>query len=958
MSPLWSHSRKGAVFMRKWSHFCGLGSAFLFAFGYAYASASDLPPSKPLKVPVIKYEDYKLANGLEVLTYENHRLPLVAVDLWYHVGPINERAGRTGFAHLFEHMMFEGSEHVGEKAHIKYLEGAGATDINGTTDFDRTNYFETLPSNQLELGLWLESDRMGFLLETLDRAKLTNQRDVVRNELRQDEGAPYDLADEQIYHQLFPKGHPYYAAVIGSHADVEAARLNDVRDFFQHYYTPNNASIAIAGDFDPAQLKALLERYFGPIPAGPPVDPINVVTPPITTERRVTITDTVQLPRISLAWLTPPFFQPGDADTDIFVSILGGGKSSRLYRKLVYEQQIAQSVNCENNSLKLTSVTQCDVTARPGVKPERLEAAIDKEITALRTDGPTQAEVDQARNGILTRKISGLQRLGGFGGVADMLDRYNQYTGDPGYLPKDVARFQAATVASVKRIGEQDFAQNQRVVVITVPGKKVTEDVPRSPDDTDANVKIVNPYKPEFEAQQDWRKAPPAPGKQPELSLPVPTTFALANGTKVYLLEDHSLPVFSARLVDLAGSASNPTRQPGLAAFTARMLTEGTERRSSTLLADDVASIGATLNSTTSMDASGTAIDVLSNNTDAALDLLSDVALHPAFKPDEVDRIRAQRLTSILQEGDQPFSAALRVGARVLFGDYPYGYLDIGTTASVKAITRDQLAKFWADHYAPANAALVLAGDINEAEARKLGEQYFGVWSATGTTPNAPLPPMPSPPARKVVIVDKPGAPQTALLAFGEGVPRSTPEYAAIDVMNSVLGGLFSSRINMNLREKNGYTYGAFSGFVYYRDGGAFYSGAEVRTDVTAPSAKELFGELNRMRTDPPTSAELKLAEDSELHSLPGQFETVDETARLVADVFIYNLPTNYYQSLPSQYLKLTPYEVEKTAIEYIHPENLTVVAVGDRAKIESGLQQLNLGPIEIRNESGDPVKK
>ncbi len=948
--------------MRKLSRLCeflpAFGLAFLFALGCTCAHASDLPPSKPLNIPVIKYEKYKLANGLEVLTYENHRLPLVAVDLWYHVGPVNEKAGRTGFAHLFEHMMFEGSEHVGEKAHFKYLEGAGATDINGTTDFDRTNYFETLPSNQLELGLWLESDRMGFLLETLDRAKLTNQRDVVRNELRQDEGSPYNLAEEQIYHQLFPKDHPYHADVIGSHADVEAARLNDVRDFFQHYYTPNNASIAIAGDFDPVQLKALLEKYFGPIPAGPPVDPVHVTTPPITSERSVTITDTVQLPRVTLAWLTPPYFDAGDPDTDIFVTILGGGKSSRLYRKLVYEQQIAQSVNCGNNTLKLTSIAECDVTARPNVQPETLKAAIDKEIEALRTDGPTQAEVDQARNGILTSRISGLQRLGGFGGVADMLDLYNQYTGDPGYLPKDIARYQAVTVSSVKTIGEQKFGNNQRVVVITVPGKKVTEEVPRSPEDTDASVKIVNPYKPDFEAQQDWRKTAPAPGKQPALSLPVPTTFALANGTKVYLLEDHSLPVFSARLVDLAGSAANPTDHPGLAAFTARMLTEGTDKRSSTVIANDVASIGASLTSGAGMDTSAAAIDALSNNVDAALDLLSDVTLHPAFKPEEVERIRAQRLTSILQEGDQPFSAALRVGFKVLFGDYPYGYRDIGTTASVKTITREQLAKFWSDHYAPANAALVLAGDINEAEARKLGEQYFGSWSATGATPSAPLPPMPQAPARKIVIVDKPGAPQTALLAFGQGVPRSTPEYAAIDVMNSVLGGLFSSRINMNLREKNGYTYGALSRFSFYRDGGVFFSGAQVRTDVTAPAARELFIELNRMRTDPPTPAELKLAEDSELHSLPGQFETVDESASLIGQIFAYNLPANYYQTLPSQYLQLTPDAVEKTAIEYVHPENLIVVAVGDRAKIESGLQQLNLGPIEIRNESGDLVKK
>src|SRR5271163_3213260 len=300
--------------MRKLSPVFVVATGVLFALGCQLALASDLPASKPLKVPVIKYEKYKLANGLEVLTYENHRLPLVAVDLWYHVGPINEKAGRTGFAHLFVHMMFEGSEHVGEKAHIKYLEGAGATDINGTTDFDRTNYFETLPSNQLELGLWLESDRMGFLLEGLDRTKLTNQRDVVRNERRQGEGTPYALADEQAYHMLFPQDHPYYASVIGSHADIEAARINDIRDFHQHFYTASNA---IAGDFDAAKLKALLTKYFGPIPQGPPVEPVTVKTPPITAQKRATVTDTVQLPRLSVAWLTPAVFTPGDAETDL-----------------------------------------------------------------------------------------------------------------------------------------------------------------------------------------------------------------------------------------------------------------------------------------------------------------------------------------------------------------------------------------------------------------------------------------------------------------------------------------------------------------------------------------------------------------------------------------------------------------------------------------------------------------
>jgi zinc protease len=835
------------------------------------ARAAELPPPKPLVVPVLPYEKYTLPNGLEVILYENHKLPLVAVDLWYHVGPVNEKPGRTGFAHLFEHMMFEGSEHVGEKAHIKYLEGAGATDINGTTSYDRTNYFETVPSNQLELALWLESDRMGFLLETLDRAKVTNQRDVVRNERRQGEGTPYDLADEAVGHLLFPKTHPYYGNVIGSHADIESARLNDVRDFFQHYYIPNNASVAIAGDFDRAKVKALVAKYFGPIPRGPAVEKPAVVTPPIESERRATVTDTVQLPRVSIGWLTPQAFKPGDADADFFMTVLGGGKTSRLYRKLVYEQQIAQTVKCENESLTLTSMAECDVTARPGVKPEDLEAAIDKEIALLREKGPTQAELDGARTEYLTEKITGLQRLGGFGGVADMMDRYNQYLGDPGYLPKDIARYQAVTTASVRAIGQKEFGQNQRVVVYAVPGKKVLEDVPRSPEDTDAHVKVTPPYSPQFETAQNWRKDVPKPGPAPELHLPAPKTFALKNGLKVYLVEEHTLPVISASLVDLAGSEENPADKPGLAAFAARMLSEGTNTRSSVELADDAESIGAQLMTNATMDKAGATIGVLSNNTDAAFVLLSDVSLHPAFKAEEVERVRKQRLVAIRQEADQPVATALRVGWKTLYGDSPYAYRDIGTTASVKTITGEELQQFWSEHYAPGNAALFLAGDVTEAEARRLAENNFGGWTAGGARP-AQIPQVSVAPSRKVVIVDKPGAPQTALFAFGLGLPRATPDYPAVNVMNSVLGGLFASRINMNLREKNGFTYGASSQFVFRRGAGPFLAGARVRTDVTGPAARELFVELNRMRTDPATEDELHLAKEYELRSLPGNF--------------------------------------------------------------------------------------
>jgi zinc protease len=935
---------------------CLAGAALALTTAAVAQPAPKLTPTKPLKVPALTYERYTLPNGLTVLLHEDHRLPLVAVDLWYHVGPVNEAKGRTGFAHLFEHMMFEGSEHVGEKAHFRYLEGAGATDINGTTDFDRTNYFETVPSNELELALWLESDRMGFLLEKLDREKLTNQRDVVRNERRQGENQPYELSDEQVYHQLFAPDHPYYGSVIGSHADIEAARLMDVRNFFRNYYTPNNANIAIAGDFDKAKLKQWVERYFGPIPKGPEPPPITVTTAPITSQKTATVTDTVQLPRVSYAWLMPSAFEPGDADAEMLMNILGGGKASRLYRKLVYEKQIAQSAQCALNSLRLGSVAQCDVIARPGVKPEDLQREIEVELHAIREQGPSQAELDGARNSHLTGLISGLQRLGGFGGVADRMDYYNYYTGDPGYLSKDVARFQRVSVASVRKLAQTDLVDAKSVVVTTVPGEKVTHDVPRSPADTDASVKVENPYPASFETAQDWRKGAPSPGPLPQVHLPVPKVFTLDNGLHVYLVEDHSLPVLNASVVTLAGGDANPANKPGLASFTSSMLTEGTRDRSATEIADAADHLGAQLKSQAVVDNSDLSIDALSNTTDATFELLSDMSEHPAFAEEEVDRVRKQQLTGILQEADEPIAATLRVAVKALYGDSPYGYPAIGTTASVKSIKREDLAGFWNAHYGPQSSALVLTGDMTEQEARAQADKYFGVWKSSAAAAVASVP-EPSAPERKLVLVDKPGSPQTVLLAFGLGVARSAPDYPSILIMNDVLGGLFSSRLNMNLREAHGYTYGAVSRFTFNRFGGPVFAGAQVRTDVTAPAAKELFAELDRITADPPTPAELKLAQDSQIRSVPGQFETAKGTSARIAQLFVFKLPDNYYASLPGQFAAVTPEQVKQAAIDHIHPKQMIVVAVGDRAKIEPGLKELNLGPIEYRNASGDPVQ-
>ena len=902
--------------------------------------------------PTISYQRLKLSNGLEVLLHEDHKLPIVSVDIWYHVGPMKERAGRTGFAHLFEHMMFEGSKHVGEKAHIKHLEQAGATDVNGTTDFDRTNYFETVPANQLETALWLESDRMGFLLDTLDRAKLTNQRDVVRNEKRQGEGRPYGIVDEEVFHELFPKTHPYYADVIGSHADVEAARLNDVREFFTQYYAPNNATMAIAGDFDPATIKALIEKYFGAIPMGPTVEVTPVATPAITAERRTVVTDTVQLPKVILAWLAPPAFSAGDADADIAAHVLGSGKSSRMYRELVYKQQIAQSADCNDDSLALASPFECEFIAKPGVTPEKLEAEAEKIIDEFAAKGPTAEEVEWARNKIETGIISGLQRLGGFGGVADELNYYNQYTGDPGYLPKDLARYDAVTPASVQKVAEATLGKDQRVVVYGIAGKKVLNDVPRSPEDTDASVKISPQHTPEFEAAQAWRATAPKPGPERALVLPKPTVFTLANGLTVYVVERHELPIVSAELLTLAGGAANPPNRPGLAGITAALLTEGTEKRSSEQIANEASLLGTDLSSFSGADSAGLAISLLSRHLTRGLELLADSAERPAFPAADLERLRTRRLTGLLQQQDNPAQLALRAGQLNLFGaDSPYAYDALGTADSLHAITRDDVAGFYAKNYGPRGSLLELTGDVSVAEAHKLAEEAFGKWSSSAAP--VALPPAPAVPERKILLIDKPGSPQTALLTFGVGIQRNSPDYPAVAVMNTMLGGLFSSRINMNLREEHGYTYGASSFFWYYRGTGPFIAFAQVRTDVTAPATEQLFKELDGIHTKPLTDAEMRLAKDSIIRSLPGNFESAYGVNAQLADLWLFGLPLDYYTRLPKQIEAVTPADAQAAAAKYIHPENLLVIEVGDKSKIENGLKDLKLGPVVDWSEKG-----
>jgi zinc protease len=905
-----------------------------------------------LTVPRLEFEKYRLKNGLEVILVEDHRLPLVAVNLWYHVGPANERPGLTGFAHLFEHMMFEGSRHVPEEGHFRLLEAAGASDINGTTDFDRTNYFETLPSNQLELALWLESDRMGFLLEKLDSAKLENQRDVVRNERRQSvEGTPYGLVQEELFHHLYPSDHPYYASVIGSHADIEAARLEDVREFFSLYYAPNNASLAVVGDIEKASAKELIEKYFGPIPAGPPVPPISVQTPPITSERRAVVTDRVELPRVYMAWITDPIFKPGDAECDLIARILGGGKSSRLYKRLVYEDRIAQDATAMQYSLALGSLFTIEATAKPGVQSEQLERVIDEELERFISEGPTPIELERARNTIQSAIVRALETLGGFGGVADRLNQYNHYLGDPGYLATDLARYDAATPERLREVAAARLRRANRVVVYGRPGEKVIHDVPRASEpDTTA---IPEPAK---TPGQEWRTAIPGPAHSSPLVLPVPAVFKLDNGLTVFLVEQHGLPIISANLVVLSGSECNPADRPGLASFTADMLDEGTKTRSALQIANDADQLGATLSSGSTTDMSYVAIRTLKRNTRATFELLADILLHPVFPESEIERVRHDRITHILQQRDNPGSVASKAFFTAVYGQtHPYGHTEIGSEQSVQSITREELVRFWQQGYVPGRSALVVAGDITVQELRGIAEELLGRWAGAGA--DFVLPETGGAKGRRVVIIDKPAAPQTTLRIGHVGIPRSDPDYIAVDVMNTALGGLFSSRINMNLREAHGYTYGASSGFGFRRGPGPFVVATNVRTDVTAAAVSEILLEIERMRAGEPTEEELATAKDSIARSLAGYFETTPQSASTAGQLFVHSLPLDFYRTLPGRVDAVSAADTLRVAGRHLHPEQLVIVAVGDKSRIHPQLEQADFGPVEFFDLDGKPIK-
>ncbi|MGB7729516.1 MAG: pitrilysin family protein, partial [Candidatus Acidiferrum sp.] len=776
----------------------------------ATKSSTSSTKSNAIPIPDIPYTKFVLPNGLTVLIHEDHKAPIVAVNTWYHVGSKNEKTGRTGFAHLFEHLMFSGSENF-NFTYINAMERIGATDLNGTTNNDRTNFFENVPTSMLDYVLFAESDRMGHLLPVLDQKKLDLQRGVVQNEKRQDENQPYAVSDELITVNTYPDGHPYSWTVIGSMKDLDAASLTDVQDWFKSYYGPNNVTLVLAGDITPEVARQKVEKYYGAIPAVPPIARQEVWVAKRTGTHRGTVQDNVPQARTYRVWNVPQTGSPDEALLDLTARVLGQGKTSRLYRRLVYKDQIATSATAEDSNNEIAGQFTFELTAKPGGDLTLVEKEADEELQKFLKDGPTESELELAKTQIFGRYARIMERIGGFGGKSDILASCQTFEGDPDCYKTYLKRIQAATPASVKKAAVEWLSDGDYVLQVT-------------------------PYPTDYKTGPAIdRSKPPAEGSAESLKLPPMQQATLSNGLKVVLAERHTAPVVNFSLLVKGGYSSDSTSALGTCSFAQRMLEEGTPTRDSLKISEDLESLSANFNAGANLDYSSVSLNALKLNLDKALDIYADLILHPAFPEKEFERLQKERLAAIQREKVTPFSMGLRVLPTLLFGKgHPYDetFIGTGSTDSVKKMTRADLAKFHDTWYKPNNATLLIVGDTTLAEITPKLEKLFASWKP-GDVPTVNVPDVPQPAKDVVYLIDRPGSGQSLILAAQLAPPFNNPDQIPLMLVNDIFGGNFSSRINMNLREDKHWSYGVGSRLIPARGQRPFVSFSPVQTDKT-----------------------------------------------------------------------------------------------------------------------------
>jgi zinc protease len=904
------------------------------SFLTAVAAAPKTAPLPPVDIP---YEKFVLDNGLTLIVHEDRKAPVVAVNVWYHVGSKDERPGRTGFAHLFEHLMFNGSENY-QDDWFKALEAAGATKLNGTTWLDRTNYFQNVPTSALDMTLWMESDRMGHLLGAIDQKVLDEQRGVVQNEKRQGQNRPYGKVWELITQSTWPAGHPYSWETIGSMEDLNAASLEDVKDWFRAYYGAANAVLVIAGDISPAEARQKVEKYFGDIPSGPTIKRQQDWIARMSGTRRATLQDNVPQARIYKVWNIPGYRHRDFTMLDMAADLLATGKNSRLYKRLVYTDRTATAVSAFVGPFEIASQVVLIATVKPGVDPAVVEKALDEELQAFMAKGPTSAELERIRTTNFATFARGLERIDGFAGKSAILAESHVYGGTPDFYKTRLGWISSARPADVQAVARQWLSDG--VFVLNVEPVPVYKTVASSVD----------------------RSRVPDTGAPPSLKLPAPARARLSNGLEIVVVERRNAPVVDFTLMADAGFAADASAKPGTARLAMLMLQEGTKTRSSLEIAERSESLGAPLSVGSSLDRSYLGMNALSNRLPESLDLYADVLLNPTFPESELERLRGQTLAAIQQEKAQPAAVINRVLPRLLFGEshaYATPSSGTGTEAVVSGIKGPELAEFYRRWVRPDKSVMLVVGDTSLSEIQPLLEQRFGAWRAPQeASPTKNLAAVPLAAGPRVFLIDRPGAEQSQIVAATVGPPRSDPDHIRFVVLDALLGGNFTSRLNMNLREDKHWSYGASTRLTNAIGQGVYRAGAGVQTDKTAESMLEIRKELREvLSTRKPDEAELAFAKDSIAIALPGNNETSDEIANSYAEILTYGLKDSYWNDFVGEVTAITPADIDKAAGRLIHPDALTWVVVGDLAKIEDKVRELGFGEVTVIDADGKTLR-
>jgi zinc protease len=857
----------------------------------------------------------------------------VAVNVWYHVGSKNEKFGRTGFAHLFEHLMFNGSENFNDD-YFQAMARIGATDLNGTTNEDRTNYFQNVPTSALDVVLWMESDRMGHLIGAIDQAKLDEQRGVVQNEKRQGENQPYAVAYDLITSHVYPKGHPYSWTVIGSMEDLEAAALEDVHEWFGKYYGAANAVIVLAGDIDAQTAKKKVTEYFGDIPAGPPVATHDNWIAARTQNTRQTVQDRVPHARVYKVWNVPNWGSRDHEHLELVADVLTSGKTSRLYKRLVYDEQIATNVVAYIDSREIGSLFQIEATARTGVDLKTVERAVDEELARLLKDGPTQQELERVQAQARAAFIRGIERIGGFGGKSDILAISQVYGGSPDFYKATLDYIKTATTQDLQRVAQKWLSQGEFALeVLPFPEYTTT-------------------------ASSVDRSAVPEPGEPPKAEFVKMQRATLSNGLDLILAERHETPIVLFRLIVDAGYASDQFSAPGTASLAMNMMDEGAGGKSALDINEELNRLGAQLFTASNLDVSIVGLSALTENLEPTLGLYADVILDPDFPENEFTRLRKQQLSGIEAEKKQPVAMGLRVFPGLLYGeDHAYGtpFTGSGTAETVSKMTRKDLSDFHETWFKPNNATLVVVGDTTMDQIKPMLESRFKGWKK-GKAPKKNIAEV-ALTESKIYLVDKPGALQSIIIAGHVAPPRGNPNDIAFETMNTILGGTFVSRVNLNLREDKHWTYGARTILLDAEGQRPFLAFAPVQTDKTKESMIEILKELEDITGGRPvTDAELSKIKDKQVLELPGSWETNNAVAGSIGEMVRFNLADDYFDRYADNVRSLSLEQVSGAAKEIIHPQNIVWLVVGDREKIEPGLRELGFGEIAFVDADGNPV--